>query len=122
MKTIGILGSTGSIGNQALDVLDNLKNYKIEYLSCFNDADNIINQAKHFKPKKICIVDTSKQKVVSDALKNENIEILSGYDGLIEISKYNVDLMLNAIVGADGMEPSIIALESSLFLTGKEFI
>ena len=55
MKVIGILGSTGSIGKQALDIVRLNKSYQIEYLSCFSQVDEIINQAKEFHPKKICI-------------------------------------------------------------------
>ena len=122
MKLIGILGSTGSIGNQALDIVRLNKNYQIEYLSCFSQVDEIICQTKEFHPKKICIIDRSKESILVDTFKNENIEILSGFEGLIEISKTNVDFMLNAIVGADGMKPSIIALENNidLALANKE--
>ena len=112
MQVIGILGSTGSIGKQALDIVRLNKSYQIEYLSCFSQVDEIINQAKEFHPKKICIIDKSKESILTDTFKNEDIEILSGFEGLIEISKTNVDFMLNAIVGADGMKPSIIALEN----------
>jgi len=124
MKKIGILGSTGSIGTQTIEVIDKFKEYHIEYLSCFNNYKKIIEQAKKFKPKKVCIVDSTLEKKVSKSLKNESIEVLSGYQGLKEISKQNVDLMLNAIVGADGMEPSILALENNipLALANKESI
>ena len=82
MKNIGILGSTGSIGTQAIEVIDKYKDYNIEYLSCFNNFKKIIQQAKKFKPKKVCIIDSNFENEVCNSLKNENIEILSGFDGL----------------------------------------
>ena len=124
MKNIGILGSTGSIGTQAIEVIDKFQEYSIEYLSCFNNAKKIIQQAKKFKPKKICIIDSNLENEVATSLKNENIEILSGFDGLRELAKQKVDLMLNAIVGSDGMEPSILALKNNipLALANKESV
>ena len=124
MKTIGILGSTGSIGTQAIEVIDKFDDYQIEYISCFNNYEKIINQAKKIRPKKVCIVDSNFEKNVIESLKNEKIEVLSGYDGLHELSKQKVDLMLNSVVGADGMEPSILALENKipLALANKESI
>ena len=124
MKTIGILGSTGSIGTQAIEVIDKFSDYQIEYISCFSNHEKIIDQAKKIRPKKVCIVDSNFEKNVVHALNNESIEVLSGYEGLHELSKQKVDLMLNSVVGADGMEPSILALENNipLALANKESI
>jgi len=124
LKTIGILGSTGSIGTQAIEVINRFNNYQVDYLSCFSSSSEIIRQAKELRPKKVCIVDSSYESEVSNALKDENIEVLSGYDGLNELSKQKVDLMLNSIVGADGMLPSILALENNipLALANKESV
>ena len=117
MKTIGILGSTGSIGQQALDVIKMYPDkYKVDYLSCFSQSQKIIEQAKEFHPKRICVIDKKQEPIIVDALKSDNIQVLSGFEGLIEISKNKVDFMLNAIVGADGMRPSIIALENDITL------
>ena len=124
MKTIGILGSTGSIGMQAIEVVKKFKDYQIEYLSCFSNADKIIEQAKEIRPKKVCIVNSDLEKKVCSALKGENIQVLSGYQGIYELAKQKVSLLLNSIVGADGMEPSILALERNipLALANKESI
>ncbi len=124
MKKIGILGSTGSIGTQTIDVIEKFQDYSVEYLSCFKNYKKLVNQAKKLKPKIVCIVDSNLEKKVFKELKDENIQIVSGYEGLREISKMNVNLMLNAIVGADGMEPSILALENNipLALANKESI
>lgn len=116
MKKIGILGSTGSIGTQALQVINSQSNYEVEYLSCFSQIDKMIEQVQKFHPKKVCVIDKEKESILSEKLKNNNVEILSGFEGLLEMSKTNVDFMLNAIVGADGMKPSIIALENNIVL------
>jgi len=122
MEKIGILGSTGSIGQQALDVICDNERYQIEYLSCFSNIEKLVKQAKQMRPQKVCVIDKTKELELISNLKGEGIEVLSGFDGLWEISKIPVDLMLNAIVGSDGMKPSIIALENNikLALANKE--
>ena len=115
MKSIGILGSTGSVGTQALSVItDNVGIYEVCYLTCFKDYKLLSEQAIKFKPKKVCIVDSSKEKKLTELLKNEDIEIFSGVDGLHELSSYRTDLTLNAIVGADGMIPTINAIKNNI--------
>mgnify|MGYP001178934241 CR=1 FL=1 len=116
MKKIGILGSTGSIGTQALKVISNNSNYEVEYLSCFSQIDEMAEQIKKFQPKKVCVIDKTKESELLKKIKHNNIEVLSGFDGLLEMAATNVDFMLNAIVGSDGMKPSIIALENNITL------
>ena len=122
INKIGILGSTGSIGTQALEVIKNNNSYSVEYLSCFNSVDLLVEQVKEFRPQSICIVDKNKELELISALKGEDVQILSGFEGLWEISSMKVNLMLNAIVGSDGMKPSIIALNNGidLALANKE--
>ena len=115
MKSIGILGSTGSVGTQALNVItENMGIYEVCYLTCFKDYKLLSEQAMKFKPKKVCIVDSSKERKLTELLKNEDIEILSGIDGLHELSSHKTDLTLNAIVGADGMIPTINAIKNNI--------
>ena len=64
MKKIGILGSTGSIGTQALQVINNQSNYEVEYLSCFNQIDKMVEQVQKFHPKKVCVIDKEKESVL----------------------------------------------------------
>jgi len=122
MQKIGILGSTGSIGTQALDIISDSEDYQVEYLSCLSNFDKLVEQCFKHHPAKVCIVDKNKEKLLINSLKGENIEVLSGFEGLWELSKEPVDLMLNSIVGSDGMKPSIIALENDikLALANKE--
>ena len=91
MKKIGILGSTGSIGTQALELIDDI-NFKISYLSAYSNVDLLIAQANKFKPESICIADESKISLLKKNLNTSKIEILSGAAGLQELaSRNNID-------------------------------
>ncbi len=115
MKKIGILGSTGSIGTQALDIIRESSNFKIEYLTAHSNVELLAKQTKEFKPKTICIVDESKFSEIKNYLIGMEVEILSGYKELIELSsRDNLDLLLNALVGYSGMEPTLRAVEQGV--------
>ena len=114
MKKIGILGSTGSIGTQALELIDDI-NFKISYLSAYSNVDLLIAQANKFKPESICIADESKISLLKKNLNTSKIEILSGAAGLQELaSRNNIDLLLNALVGYSGMLPTLTAIQSGV--------
>ena len=114
MKKIGILGSTGSIGTQALELIDDI-NFKISYLSAYSNVDLLIAQTNKFKPESICIVDESKISLLKKKLNTSKIEILSGIAGLQELaSRNNIDLLLNALVGYSGMLPTLTAIQSGV--------
>jgi len=116
MKRLSILGSTGSIGRNALNVVDNIKNkFQVVYLSAHTNYELLIEQALKYRPKAVNIVDSKVSKFVESKLKNENIEVLVGRTGLLELAKRDdIDLMLNALVGTAGMEPTLLALESAV--------
>tara|TARA_B100000676_G_scaffold23767_1_gene21215 strand:- start:587 stop:1741 length:1155 start_codon:yes stop_codon:yes gene_type:complete len=124
MKKISILGSTGSIGINALSVVDNhLNNFKVVALSAHKNGKLIIEQAKKYQPEFVAVVDPDIANFVEDELRSTNIKILKGRQGLLELSSYDsVDLMLNALVGSSGMEPTINALQSGVdvALSNKE--
>ena len=87
-KKISILGSTGSIGVNTLDVIDTLKeDFDVVYLSTFQNNKLIIEQAKKYRPKTLVVVNDSSARDVKEALNKENIEILIGREGLLEIAK-----------------------------------
>ena len=115
-RKISILGSTGSIGVNTLSVIDTLKeDFDVVYLSTFQNSKLIIDQAKKYQPKAIVIVDDSNISDVKNALEKDNIEILSGREGLLEISKRDdIDLAMNGLVGSSGMEPTLNALKASV--------
>tara|TARA_B100000029_G_scaffold13373_1_gene13995 strand:- start:504 stop:1649 length:1146 start_codon:yes stop_codon:yes gene_type:complete len=114
MKRIGILGSTGSIGTQALNLINN-NDFKVDYLSAFSNVDLLIKQAKKFNPSAVCIADDSKFLKLKDGLKQLNIEVLSGNQGIENLaSRNNIDLLLNALVGYSGMLPTLKALQNGV--------
>jgi len=123
-KQISILGSTGSIGVNALKVSSHLKDeLDIIYLSANKNEKLLIQQAKEFQPKAICIVDESAFPDVQNALMHLDIEILTGREGLLELAaRDNVDILLNGLVGTPGMEPTLKAIESGIdvALSNKE--
>lgn len=124
MKRISILGSTGSIGVNALKVIGaNPGQYRVQYLSAGSNADLLTEQALRLKPAAVAIADSTKTTMLEQALKLHGIAVLSGKAGILELaSRTDVDLVLNAIVGTAGLEPSIRALNAGkdLALSNKE--
>ena len=123
-KKISILGSTGSIGVNTLGVIDTFQDeFDVVYLSTYQNNKLIIEQAKRYRPKALVVVNDSNAEDVKEALEKENIEILIGRDGLLEISKRDdIDLVMNGLVGSAGMEPTINALKAGVdvALSNKE--
>ena len=123
-RKLSILGSTGSIGKNALKVVDNLKDdFQITYFTANSNHELLIEQALKYRPQAVNIVNSSFGKIVENKLKNEDIEVLVGRDGLLELASRNdIDLVLNALVGTAGMEPTLLALESGVdvALSNKE--
>ena len=123
-KKISILGSTGSIGVNALNVIKNIsQEYEIVHLTGNTNADLMIEQCREFHPKSIVMINEDSSEKVERELINNDVEVLSGRDNLLKIAKNNqVDLVLNALVGASGMEPTLQALNSGVdvALSNKE--
>lgn len=124
-EKIAILGSTGSIGTQCLDVLKITKDKQIYALSCNNNINLLLQQVKVFKPKVVCVYDGNKSDEFSYLAKKNNIKvkILSGMSGLCEIASLNeVDLVVNSLVGIIGIKPTIEVLNNKkqLALANKE--
>tara|TARA_B100001996_G_scaffold251581_1_gene195189 strand:- start:305 stop:1450 length:1146 start_codon:yes stop_codon:yes gene_type:complete len=115
-KKISILGSTGSIGVNALKILSNLKDqFELICLTANTNSSLLLQQIEKFKPKSICIVDLDSYEQIKNELDSFDVEVLTGRSGLLEISKRdNVDIILNALVGASGMEPTINALNAGV--------
>jgi len=124
MKNIGILGSTGSVGSQSLDVIDNHKDkFNVKFLAANSNVNSLINQTEKFKPEFICIYDKSKYKQLKD--KVNTTKVLSGHEGLMELCELsNIDIILNSIVGYSGLEPTLKIIESGtdIALSNKESI
>ncbi|MFL2999793.1 MAG: 1-deoxy-D-xylulose-5-phosphate reductoisomerase [Cytophagales bacterium] len=124
MKKVVILGSTGSIGTQTLEVISDNKNiFEIELLTAFSNHTLLINQALLHKPKAIIFGDRSKEKVILNSLKNEEIEIYFGEESLNNFLNYcNPDIVLTALVGKSGLIPTINTIKKGidLALANKE--
>ncbi len=122
MKKIAILGSTGSIGTQALDIIEqNSDKYSVEILSCKSNVDLLARQIEKFSPKTVVVGDEKKANELAD--KYKNIEILYGDDGLKAASgSADYDMLLNALVGISGLVPTYYAIEAGhdIALANKE--
>ena len=123
-RRISILGATGSIGVNALKVVSHLENeLEVVYLSANKNMTLLIKQIKKYQPKAVCIVDEESYNQVKEEVQSLNIEILFGRSGLLELAKRSdVDVMLNALVGAPGMEPTLLAINAGVdvALSNKE--
>jgi len=124
LKKVAILGSTGSIGTQTLEVISDNKNiFEVELLTAFSNHTLLINQALVYKPKAIIFGDKSKEKVILNSLKNEEIEIYFGEESLNNFLNYcNPDIVLTALVGKSGLIPTINTIKKGidLALANKE--
>lgn len=122
-KAISILGSTGSIGTQTLEVIRNLKNIEIKGLTTNTNIDLFEKQIREFKPEKAAVMNIEKAKELKDRIKDCNVEVLSGLDGIIEIASLNnIDMVINSVVGNIGLEPTIKAIQckKDIGLANKE--
>lgn len=122
-KNIVILGSTGSIGTQALEVIENLKNINIIGLSTNTNIDILENQIRKFKPLYVCVMDSEKAILLKENIKDTNTQVLRGKDGLIKLSTLDkVDTVLNSLVGNIGLLPTIQAIRAKkhIALANKE--
>lgn len=123
-KRIAILGSTGSIGTQALEVIQqNPEMFEVEVLTANNNVDLLIEQAKRFQPNAIVIANPEKYNYVTEALKNEPIKIFAGADSLNQVVQMEtIDMVLTAMVGYSGLLPTYHAIKAKkhIALANKE--
>jgi 1-deoxy-D-xylulose-5-phosphate reductoisomerase len=124
IKRIGIFGSTGSIGTQALEVIEaNPDKFSVEVLTCNGNDDLLIQQALKHQPNIVVISNEEKYKKVKDALASTDIKVFAGEQALEEVASMDVyDLMLAAIVGYAGLKPTLNAIKSgkAIALANKE--
>ena len=124
MKNISILGSTGSIGTQTLDVIRaNPELYKVVALTAQNNAEILIAQALQYKPELVVICNEQKYLQVKEALTGETIKVLAGEEGLCEAASLPAaDFVVTAIMGAVGLKPTIAAIRvgKDIGLANKE--
>lgn len=123
-KGIAILGSTGSIGTQALEVLETYPDYfDLQVLTAGKNADLLIEQALKYHPNSVVISDESLYQKVKEALWNEDIHVYAGEQALCQVVESNeVHTVLTALVGYAGLKPTIHAIEAgkTIALANKE--
>jgi 1-deoxy-D-xylulose-5-phosphate reductoisomerase len=123
-KRVAILGSTGSIGTQALDVIAaNPHIFEVEVLTAQNNADLLIEQSLQFKPNTVVIANDTLYSKVAEALQPHNIKVFAGANALKSVVQMDtVDIVLTALVGFAGLEPTLKAIEARkpIALANKE--
>ncbi|HOY97250.1 MAG TPA: 1-deoxy-D-xylulose-5-phosphate reductoisomerase, partial [Catalimonadaceae bacterium] len=123
-KNIAILGSTGSIGVQALEVVEkNPDRFQIEVLTAGNQGQKLIEQALKFKPNAVVIGDESQYTAVKEALWSAGIKVYAGKKALASVvESTETELVLNALVGYSGLEPTLRAIDAgkTIALANKE--
>ena len=123
-KQIAILGSTGSIGTQALEVISEHSNlFEVEVLTANNNSKLLIEQAIKFKPNTVVIANEEKYNEVDEALFKLGIKVFAGQQSLEEVVEgENIDVVLTALVGYSGLKPTIRAIKAkkTIALANKE--
>jgi 1-deoxy-D-xylulose-5-phosphate reductoisomerase len=123
-RHIALLGSTGSIGTQALDVIAaNPERFVVEVLTAQSNANLLIEQALRFKPNCVVIGDESKYNQVKEALWSADIKVFAGKEALAQVvESESIDIVLTALVGFAGLEPTIRAIKAGkhIALANKE--
>ncbi len=123
-KGIAILGSTGSIGTQTLQVVAaHQEEFIVEVLTANKNADLLIKQAVEFQPNAVVIGNESEYEYVTDALKNYPVKVFAGRDAICQVVQMeSVDLVLTAMIGYSGLKPTISAINAGkdLALANKE--
>lgn len=111
IKNISVLGSTGSIGTQTLDVARNL-GLQVNALSAHSSIELLEEQIREFKPRLAVVFDEAKAKELRLSIADTSTKVLSGMDGLLVLAGDDSDLMVNAIVGMVGLAPTLEAINS----------
>lgn len=123
-RHIAILGSTGSIGRQALDVVRQHKDrFEVELLTANNSSELLIRQALEFMPANVVICNESKYQEVADALQPHDIKVFTGMDSVCAmVRSEDIDIVLTALVGFSGLRPTVSAIEAGkiIALANKE--
>ncbi len=127
MKKLSLLGSTGSIGTQALQVVQNLREqgekWEVAALAARSSVNRLEEQARKFHPEVVAVFDEGAALSLRQSLRDTDIQVLSGMEGLCEAAAWpGADLTLNAVVGMVGLQPTLAALQTgkALALANKE--
>ena len=124
MKNLAILGSTGSIGTQTLDIVrDNSERFGVYAICANRSVDLLIEQAKEFHPEIVCIADENLYPQLQEALKDEPCKVWAGADAIAEMVTFQpIDIVVAAMVGYAGLRPTIEAIKAgkTIALANKE--
>ncbi len=125
MKTISILGSTGSIGTQTLDVVRTNQDIKVEALAAGRNIGLLLEQIKEFHPRLVCVFEPEKAKELEEIIKKEQlqVEVTTGMDGLLACATVSeAEMVVTAFVGMIGIRPTIEAIKAGkhIALANKE--
>ena len=123
-RKIAILGSTGSIGKQALDVVKQHSDlFEVELLTANNSSELLIRQALEFRPNNVVICNPDKYDEVADALQPHDIKVFAGMDSVCDlVGAEDIDIVLTALVGFSGLRPTVAAIKAGkvIALANKE--
>lgn len=123
-RTIAILGSTGSIGTQTLQVVEEHPElFEVYAITAGSNVERLIEQAHKFNPEAVVIADESKYETLKEALADKPIKIYAGYDSICQIVKASpIDIVVTAMVGFSGLRPTIEAIKAgkAIALASKE--
>ncbi len=124
VKRIGIFGSTGSIGTQALEVIEkNSDKFSVEVLTCNSNDELLVQQALKFNPNIVVVCNDAKYDKVKQALSHTDIKVFAGEQSVEEVASLDVyDMMIAAIVGYAGLKPTLNAIDAgkAIALANKE--
>ena len=121
MKSLIILGSTGSIGTQALEVCRR-DGYRVTALAAASNIELLEEQAREFKPLSVAVFNESAASELKIKLADTDINVLSGIEGVCDITQCEGDILLNSIVGIAGLKPTLRAIDAgkTIALANKE--
>ena len=122
MKTVSILGSTGAIGVQALDVVK-MHGFRVAALAAKSNIHKLAEQIREFMPEYACVYDEEKADLLYDLVKDTDVKILTGMDGLCKAASLDsAELVLNGVVGTIGLKPTLAAIDAGkdVALANKE--
>lgn len=123
MKTISIIGSTGSIGTQTLEVVDHLENIKVVGISANTDIKLLEEQIRRYKPLLAAVVDEEKAKQLKERVKDTNTRVVSGMEGVCLVATIaQAEMVVTSVVGIAGLLPTMEAINAGkdIALANKE--
>lgn len=122
-ENIAILGSTGSIGTQTLDVIRDIKGINVKAMSTNTRIDLFEKQIREFKPELVCVMNSEKAEELKKRVADIDVKVTTGMEGLIEVATYEgTDTVVNSVVGNIGLVPTVSAIKAkkNIALANKE--